>query len=216
MTDDFYLASVPDSVRLLGLDLRPLSLGHLILLRRYGSAFLSETNEPPTFSDLAISVLVCSLSYVEGLALRHDATIDEFMRRWHDRITGCDRLLVKLGFKQPKLLDLQKECDAFSAYLSEHSKIPYYYFNPSDFQAMECPSVQLVKVRLMRDMKFTEAELMDRSWALCLWDYVTLKAMEGEIKLGNRDDVASAQDAAKGLAEAIAAGKIDVNGKAKS
>ena len=63
----FYQAAVPDGWQILGVRLRPLSLGHLILLHRHESAFvLGGIPEP---EDLVLSVLVCARTYEDALEL---------------------------------------------------------------------------------------------------------------------------------------------------
>ena len=64
---DYYQAAVPDGWQVLGVKLRPLSLGHLILLKRYGSAFV--VGGIPTEADLVLSVLICSRTYEDGVEL---------------------------------------------------------------------------------------------------------------------------------------------------
>jgi hypothetical protein len=57
----FYQAAVPDGWQILGVRLKPLSLGHLILLHRYESAFV--VGGLPTPADLVMSVLICSRTF---------------------------------------------------------------------------------------------------------------------------------------------------------
>ena len=197
MIDPFYLASVPEPRTVLGLRLKPFSLGHVILLNRIESAFV--TGGVPDYNDLAASVFICALTFEDALASFDDPDRDRVMRLWHDRITGADRWSVRLGWRKPKLVDLADGCRLFSDYLTEHSKVPKYSFNAEDFREMECPQVQVVKMTLMRDLHIPEAELLNRSWGLCLWDYVTLKAMKGEVRLYKQEDMDDALAAAKRL-----------------
>ena len=64
---DFYQAAVPDGWQILGVRLKPLSLGHLILLHRYESAFV--VGGIPTEADLVLSVLICSRTYEDAIDL---------------------------------------------------------------------------------------------------------------------------------------------------
>ena len=59
---DYYQAAVPDGWQILGVKLRPLSLGHLILLKRYGSAFV--VGGIPTEADLVLTYRVCYFELV--------------------------------------------------------------------------------------------------------------------------------------------------------
>jgi len=52
MTDDFYSVAIPEQRQILGLKLRPLSLGHVIILHRIESAFLCEGI--PDYQELAM------------------------------------------------------------------------------------------------------------------------------------------------------------------
>lgn len=208
MGDDFYLAAVPEPRTILGLRLRPFSLGHVLLLHRVKSAFLVHTEGAPTYEDLALSVLICSQTYEENLETFNDPSLPEFMRRWHDRITGADSIWCKLGFRKARLIDLAQKCSEFTDYIRDGSRIPDYDFNPGDFQEMACPSVEIIKVTLMRDMHFSEREIMDRPWALCLWDHVVLKALDNQVRMFGKEAKEDALEAARALAESIKAGKV--------
>jgi hypothetical protein len=208
MIEPFYLAAAPEPRTILGLRLRPFSLGHVILLHRVESVFV--IGGVPDFNDLALSVFICSQTYADALKAFEDPTLPEFMKRWHDKLTGSDRLLVRLGLSKPKLLDFSQLCARFSAYITEHSKIPNYDFNPADFTEMHCPHVQQVKVALMRDMGFDEEKLLDRGWGLCLWDYVTLKAMAGTVKMISEDTKAEALSLSNDLLARIKSGAVKI------
>lgn len=208
---DFYQIAVPEQRQVIGLKLRPLALGHIILLERVQSAFI--TGQPPSYEDLALSALICSLSFEDGVeALRsQDAAL--LLKELAERITGSRSWLVRLGLRRPRVIDLEANCAAFSDYIREHSRIPHYTYTPGDFKTMECPSVQVVKVCLMREMHFGESEILNRSWALCLWDYVTLRAIKGEVSMISRDTIKGAQEAAMRVLELVKQGKVKVPGK---
>ena len=202
MIDDFYKDHEPAPTDILGLRLRPLALGHIILLHRAGSAFVIP-DKVPTIDDLAISILICSLSYEDGAALFEDPTLDEFMLKWADRLTGMDRWLVRSGILPPRRIDYGEQMIRFAAYIKSHWQSPKYSYTPGDFRQNECPDVQLVKVALMRDMHFPEAEILNCSWLRCLWDFVTLRALKGEVTMYNEDEFAAAQTLANELAEKL-------------
>lgn len=206
MTDEFYSVAIPEQRQILGLPLKPLSLGHLILLHRLKSCFVCEGN--PGYEDLAIGALICSLSYEDGLQAINDPDTPKFLKLLAEKITGIRDLSVRLGFRKPRVIDIKANIEAFSNYIREGSSIPYYSYTPGDFKDIDCPSVQIVKVTLMRDMKFSESEILNRSWALCLWDFVTLRALKGEVQMVERDDVKNAQDVANRLADLVKQGII--------
>lgn len=211
MTDPFYAAHVPESRTVLGLTLLPLSLGHLILLRRVESAFL--TASPPDFNDLAVSVLICSQTYEGALEAFRDPDLQTFMRKWHDRITKNDRLSVRLGFRRKAVLDFVSECKAFYDYLSENTKGPNYIYDTEKVKPMECAPEQVIKVSLMRDLHLSETEVLNRSWRLCLWDRATLRALEGAIDFTKEEDLDRAKKVGENLLKLAKEGKLNGNFK---
>lgn len=200
MDRDFYSASIPEPTTILGVRLKPLSLGHLLILHRLKSAFVT-ADEPVTIHDLALSVLVCAASYKEALEVFERRDMPKLFKKWHFKLTGG--WLSHLGFRKLKVVDYPEKVRQFSEYLQRGSNCPNYSYATSDSKAMECPTIQIVKVTLMREMGFTEAELMDRPWALCLWDFVTLKAIDGTVKFVNSDTLAEARRVADALQERL-------------
>lgn len=214
MTEAFYLAAIPDTWEILGLKLRPFSLGHVILLHRIQSPFLTgwKAESPPTFDDLAVAVLVCSCSYKDAREIIESPKLPGILRSWADRITGMDRWSVRIGWNKATPLDFASAAVEFSDYIKEHSRIPNYEFNPNDFKEMHCPEVQLVKVSLMRDMHIPESEILDRGWGQCLWDYVTLRAMDGRVKLVDEQVRDEALNLANALMAKINSGEVKIPG----
>lgn len=212
MGQDFYSVAVPEQRQVLGLPLRPLSLGHIILLNRIKSAFVTE-GVPQTYEEIAIAALICSLPYQKAVAAIDDPETPKFLRYLANRITGVNTLGVIWGWRQPRVIDLNAVCKAFVDYLHEHTKVPYYTFSEGDFKEVSAPSVQIVKVTLMREMHFTEAEILDRSWAMCLWDYVTLRAIKGEIRMENEEAINDAKAIAERLQKMVEQGALKPGGK---
>ena len=203
MSHDFFYAHEPAEVSVLGLRLRPLSVGHLILLHTVESAFISP-QAVPVLNDLAIGTLICSQSYEEASASLRDPDLPKFLHEWPIRLSGCRKWSVRLGFKPKREIDFPSEIRIFVEYLSKHLKCPNHQWNPGDFRKNDVPEVQEVKIALMRDLHIPEAELLDRSWLLSRWDYLTLRAMRGEIQIYNGNELQAAKDLANQAAEAIA------------
>lgn len=201
MDSEFYSITIQEPTTLLGLRLRPLSLGHMVLLGRVRSAFVTE-GETVTLHDLALSVLICSLTYEDGCQLFNTPNLSEFFRKWHDRITG-NGWLQKIGVRKPNRIDWPSKVAAFAKYIEDGSRSPYYSYKPQESRGVNCPTVQIVKVSMMRDLNINERELMDRPWAVCLWDYVTVRALEGHVTFEDRDSIREAQQVADSMAAKI-------------
>mgnify|MGYP001605524580 CR=1 FL=1 len=180
---DYYADAIPEPTTILGVRLRPLSLGHVLLLHRVRSSFVTP-DEPLTIHDLALSVLICSLSHRDGLSIFDHKHLDRLFARWHWKLTRPRWIVVG----KRRTVDYVAKSAEFAEYIKRHSDIPRYSYNPADFRDSGGPGVQIVKCTLMRDLHIPEAELMDRPWKLCLWDFVTLKVLAGHIRFV--DDVA--------------------------
>jgi hypothetical protein len=203
--EDFYSAVIQEPTTVMGLRLRPFSLGHVILLGRVKSSFVTE-GETLSLHDLALSVLICAQTYADGLKLFSDRNLSKFFTRWHSKLRG-ESWVTRIGWRKPVEIDYAQKARELSDYIQKGSKVPDYSYQPADFKEMNCPSVQIVKVTLMRDMGFTEAELMDRPWALCLWDFVTLRALAGHVRMIDGEEIKEAQAAADRLDKLIKEGK---------
>ena len=117
------------------------------------------------------------------------------------RTTWRDRLLRR----RSQAIDIVTESRAFETYIREHSKVPHYSYNADDVREVSCPHVQMVKASLQRAFGFSDEVMLDRSWAVCLWDYVTLKALDGHIQMTDRSAIEEAQAVAERLAEKLKA-----------
>lgn len=61
IANNFFAAACPEPWQVLGVKLRPFSLGHYIKLSRLGCAFVSEKETQATLSDLILGCVVCSM-----------------------------------------------------------------------------------------------------------------------------------------------------------
>lgn len=210
MASEFYAQAVPEPCHVLGLRLLPLSLGHVILLQRIDSAFVTDAQrDTNAWEELAIAVAICSQPYREALAMLEDRQgTAKAMALWAQKLTRTtwrDRLLRRKAVT----IDLHGQWQAFSDYLKANTKVPHYSYNPDDMREVSCPHVQLVKCSLQRSFGFSDETMLDRSWSQCLWDYVTLKALDGQVQMTDRDVIKEAQEAAERLAAKLAERKAN-------
>jgi hypothetical protein len=215
MASEFYVATVPEPRHVLGLRLRPLSIGHIILLHRIESAYVCpEANQADAWTELAMAVAICSQTYSEALrTLEDQAGTAKAMAVWAARLTRNTWRDRVLGRKvQP--IDITAQSQAFEAYIREHSKVPHYSYDANDVREVACPHVQMVKASLQRAFGFSDEVMMDRSWAVSLWDYVTLKALDGHIQMTDRSAIEEAQAVAEALAAKLAQRQGGANGTA--
>lgn len=142
---DYFKAAYPEPWQILGLELKPFSLGHYFKLRRLGCAFVSDKPAGAQLSDLLLAVSVCSM------ASEPDTAADPFWQ-WFNRdraetIGGRLRLwthnLWRSVFRRRPLtpiefdfltwgrkcgdFDISEKIKLFADYLSQHVKVPGFW-----------------------------------------------------------------------------------------
>lgn len=201
----FYESAIPEPFTILGLRLRPLSLGHLILLNRAESAFVTGQGAVG-LDDLAFAVLICSRTYEDGIAALDDPDLPIELWRWGRRLTGQAGWLGWLPWRY-KPIDLKEKVGLFSSYMAEGLKCPGYYADQAKATPIDAPSYQVVKAVLLSKLNLTESEILNRPWRLCLWDFLTIRAVEGQLNFVDNDEVREAQKRAKQLFEELNTGR---------
>jgi len=181
----FFAAAIPEPFTVLGLRLKPFSAGHLVLLHRIESAFV--VGGIPALSDLVASVFICSLNFRDGIESLGSDEVDALMGKWQRDVGE---------------FDFVEKCRLFARYIEEGSAEPAW-FAPQGGGSIAVPKVQVVKVRLLSEFHMSEDEFLDRPWSLSLWDYYTLYALEGAIKLTEPGSIEEAQNVAQALAEKL-------------
>lgn len=192
----FFSAAIPETPTILGLRLRPLSLGHILLLNRVRSSFVTE-GEPFKLEDIFIAVLICSLPYREGCAALEDPDLEKFFTRWQRKISR------RRWFSKSKPIHWPAIIGQFRDYIEQGSRGPQYSYNPEQFVETACPAVQVIKIILLRNTSLTEAEVLDRPWSLCLWDAVTIRMMDGHVRMDDPDKLIKIREEADRLAEIL-------------
>jgi len=210
-TIDFYEAQHPQTHVVLGLELLPLSAGHIDHLSAIESAFMvgGEAN----WDDLAASVFICSQSFEDAARAFRDPKLPRLMRKWHDRLTGADAWRCRLGLRKPRVINLGVECERFSAYVAEGFKVPGYKYDEGGGGVGDVPTTQYVKAFLLANTSMTEAEILNRSWRLSMWDYLSIQATKGHLQFMSTDTIAEAMDIGRRLAEKLRAQGIKVGGR---
>lgn len=204
---DIFKAVAPDRWQILGLKLIPFSLGHLVLLHRFDSAFIGGDPDPNPFTDLALAVFICSRTYEQALDDLNDPTLSREMHRWARKCTG------KTWWRKGKPIDLALKWSLFEQYLAEGDWTPVYQTDSNRTRTVGLPFVQSVRVKLQSSFGMSDREIFNRPWSLCKADYFTLCDMQGIITIW--DDHAQAElkrlrDLAAAVEERLGRGEMEV------
>ena len=208
---EYLAAAFPEPRRLLGVDLRPFALGHLLILRWLGNAFV--TALVPRIDDLVTGVWACSLSYREAVQALRRGRIDLVVHgRWRSkRREVALEDAFRIWRDELGQFDVAEKVDAFSEYIRSGCNVPMVAARQTHSAADSGsgpPDVQSIKVALMSKLHLSEDDVMDRPWSMCLWDVYTLAAQEGLLTFMDRDEVDRAQSTADRLQAAIDEGRV--------
>lgn len=173
--DPNLLASfVPSRWSCIGIELRPFSLGHRILLHSLASPFVADA-APVTPANLMVAVQVCARTWEDGLILCRDT---------HE----SDRAVGAMLRKQARDLEWQKHADHFAQYLGEGSRVPNFTMPGPSGGTRWTPWEQSMRICLMRELGLSESDVMNRPLVLSWWDYLTVKEEEGTLTISTQDE----------------------------
>jgi hypothetical protein len=141
--NSIFRAAIPEPFVILGLKMKPFSLGHYITLRRHESAFVADTAGVATREDLIFACLVCSMEFdeftdwLEGgkvVAMDRLSAVVSFCvgklsaleMAAAFRLTKAEYEVMRWG-RKIGLFDLQEKVALFKRYQDEHSQSPKYW-----------------------------------------------------------------------------------------
>ena len=195
---DFFAAAYPEPWQVLGVKLRPFSLGHYIKLSRLGCAFVSDKEEHATLSDLLLGIVVCSMpNHV-------DQSRDEFWQ-WLSRTEGGWRWkLYKFGQwlrskpvaspaehdafvwgKQIGEVDLPSKVKLFADYLDACSVSPAYVEENKDTPSKPSGAhwTQSVLSALVSKCGYTMEEALNVPISRELSDFIKQAESDGAVRI---------------------------------
>jgi len=145
-----------------------------------------------SIGDLALACLVCANTYEDGKLLLDDADLGKQLYRWGLRSTNqhgwrgwCPWLY--------KPIEVEKKLELFMEYLRYHMEVPGYSVEEGKGKPIDAPAWQVVRVVLLSKTNLTDAEIMDRPYRLCMADFITLRAIEGQVDLVDNAEIEQAQ-----------------------
>lgn len=195
---DFFTAAFPAPCQILGVELRPFSLGHYLKLSRLGCAFVSEQKGFATNADLILGIVVCSMP----TAVSQDA--DKFWQWLSRRKSGwrywCytikQKLLRKpvatpaefdcyLWGKQVGDFDLEAKAKIFAEYMDACSVAPAYVEERSDSppKMSGAPWAQSVLSTLVSKCGYSMEEALNVPVSRALADFIKQAESDGLVTI---------------------------------
>jgi len=198
IANNFFAAACPEPWQILGVKLRPFSLGHYIKLSRLGCAFVSEKETQATLSDLLLGCVVCSMPtavdqerdpfwlwlgrrrgglryrlycFKQWLRRKPAATPAEYDAfAWGQSIGEID-----LSAKVALFSDYMDQCSAAPAYVEEHRDTPA--------KLSGAHWTQSVLSSLVSQCGYTMEEALNVPISRALADFIKQAESDGAVRL---------------------------------
>jgi hypothetical protein len=177
--DKYVKAAIPDRYTIFGVVLRPLSLGHLLLMKRHGCGFAEdkETNAI-TVIDLLIAVAICSRKYQEFIDWYND---DDARNSW---LTKWYKSIRKESHK--KGWALMNKFSLFNMYRKEGIEVPLFFDEEENKDAAKESGAhwtQNIITALVTEGRFNDVEIYDIPISKAFAEYFKILENKGLITL---------------------------------
>lgn len=164
LESEYLKAVIPHQARILGQRLRPLSLGHIMMLTRYQSPFVTGDRQPQ-FGDLCFAIWVCKRDWKELIKGMSDSSFKKEVR-----------FLYWFG----KFRNWKKSTVVYVQYLSKALKQPELFFNKVEgSKPTSMNNLHYMKIILMSKLFKTMEEAMDTPFGEAVYDIAALGEGEG-------------------------------------
>ncbi len=190
---------IPEPYTILGVKLHPLSLGHLILMKRFNCAFgADEIDRSGTLLDLLIAIAICGRKYEEFIEwFANEKERDDWLNKWYKSITK--------EAKKNEHWYLVNKFSMFNMYRKENISIPLYFEGEENENDRESGAhwIQNVISTLTMKGRCSEKEVMDIPVSKALADYFKILENEGRITLMQDWELEAAEKAEKEAKEKV-------------
>lgn len=170
---DYFTATMPEPWQILGLRLRPFSLEHYKLLRRFGCAFVAEEETSATKEDLILGILACSMLPSEFVTFIETLDYEKRVKEWGKKIG---------------IFNINEKAQLFKDYIEAHSVVPkYWQEKPGGTSGAHWS--QCVEVVLRSKLGWTKRDLERNSLSKAFADYFKYEENEGAVRLMTRQEI---------------------------
>jgi len=190
----YFSAAIPEPYRILGLELKPLSLGRYKTLKRFGCAFVADGEAKATVQDLLLGLVVCSTRVDEFLVSLRSGEAEKDIRRWGRKVCPFAWLgmLPYIGkyWRKNHSFNIVEKMGLFKSYLEEGSKAPKYWDESTDNRQSGAHWSHSLEVTLRGELGWTEEEINESPLTKALADYFRYAESNGLVRLMTEDEIA--------------------------
>lgn len=208
-SEDYFSRAIPEPYCILGLKLRPLSVGRYRLLKRFNVAFVADEAAEATVQDLLLGVLICSMRVEEFVEFAASPNFTKEVRRWSRAIFPhpwiCALPFIGKWWRGRHAFNIVEKMNLFERYIADAQKIPRYtmrHNSPSTNQAHWSHNIEIC---LRSELGWTGEEINEQPLSKALADYFRHAENQGTIRVLSDEDFEMADYNAKQIEAALAA-----------
>lgn len=194
--DEYFKRAIPEPFRILGLALKPLSLGRYRLLSRFGCSFVAESEGKAGVADLLLGCVICSMQVDEFLQSLDAGTLAREIRRWSRSVCPMPWLgrLPWIGkhWRATHHFDAVEKILLFQRYLEEGSKMPLYW-DSGEGKASGAHWSHAMETVLRGELGWTRDEINEEPLTKAMADYFKYAESQGMITLMTPDEIAQVE-----------------------
>lgn len=186
----YEVAAFPEPYTILGVKLKPFSLGHFQILRRLKSPFVDDETKTASSGDLILGVIICSRTYADAEALILDLEQLETLAQAMASETG--EASIDASDSRDSDEWVIKKIQLFNEYITKGSAMPGYFENPIDGGVpmnMRQHWSQNVYLSLISDCGYTREEAMNAPLSKAFFDHLAFLEKQGAIQIMSQQEI---------------------------
>lgn len=213
-TEEFLHAAAPVSVTCLGVPLRPLSLGSLLLLMRFKNTFLlgpsaeiaqfAPISEAKPVGDLLMGIVICSMEYDAARTALADPDLTKDIKLWRRKLDGpAWRRFV--GRKNAVPLDqrIKEASKIFREYLAEGLKYPNTKAEAGPYRPTGSPWPLFTLTSLLEDLHIDLKTALNQPLPFSRWLVAGNGERKGLLEISDRQEINDLQNEADAIAREV-------------
>ncbi len=175
-------AIIPTPYTILGVGLKPFSIGHYLLMARFNCAFATDTDTVASIPDLLLGLCICSRSYEDFLAFIED---EKGMAAWLDKWGRVIRKQCKQGEEMFEKFYL------FKQYMAQGTVIPKYWNEEGadDGRQSGAHWSQNVLNVLVSECGYSQSEAFNAPLARAFADFFKFAERNGLLTLMSEEEI---------------------------
>jgi hypothetical protein len=192
MSAAIFEAAIPEPFRILGLRLKPLSLGRYRLLQRFHCAFVAEKEVSAGMADLLLGLLICSMEVREFLEFIESSDAARQLKAWRKKIWPMSWLglvpWVGGWWCRRRGSDAVEKMDLFKLYIAKGSRTPKYWEEEPGQGSADHWS-HAIEVILRSELNWSEREIDEAPLSKALSDYFKWAENKGLVRLMTSQEI---------------------------